>query len=195
MAQKTTVVTADRFKQGFTYRDFIAQIKVNQDRFAQYYDTATHALTRGDTAFFKKAVQKGCSRVLVLGEDWCPDVYRGMPLIGRISEVSGMEMRVFPRDANLDIADEFLNRGEFRSIPTVVFYTADQEYLFHWIERPALANKETAEINQAIEREMAGQDEQVVRQARRERVNARFPDWQKATVRELRELLGQKLGL
>ena len=104
-------------------------------------------------------------------------------------------MRVFPRDANLDIADEFLNRGEFRSIPTVVFYTADQQYLFHWIERPALAHKETAEINAEIERDMAGQDEQVVRQTRRERTNARYPDWQKATVQEIRELLGQKLGL
>jgi len=106
-----------------------------------------------------------------------------------------MEMRVFPRDVNLDIADEFLNNGEFRSIPTAVFFNADQEYLGHWIERPALAHKETAEINQAIEREMAGQDEQVVREARRERINARFPDWQKDTVRELRELLGEKLGI
>ena len=194
MTEKTTVVTADRFKQGLPYQDFIAQIKVNQDRFAQYDGTAKDVVTDEDSAFFKKAVEKGC-KVLVLGEDWCPDVYRGMPLIARVAEVSGMEMRVFPRDENLDIADEFLNRGEFRSIPTAVFFNADQEYLGHWIERPALAHKETAEINQVIESEMAGQDEQVVRQARRERINARFPDWQKDTVRELRELLGEKLGI
>ena len=194
MAEKTTVVTADRFKQGLPYGDFIAQINVNQDRFAQYDGTAKDVVTDEDSAFFKEAVKKGC-KVLVLGEDWCPDVYRGMPVIARVAEVSGMEMRVFPRDNNLDIADEFLNRGEFRSIPTVVFFNADQEYLAHWIERPALAHKETAEINQDIEREMAGQDEQAVRQARRERINARFPDWQRATVSELRELLGEKLGI
>lgn len=194
MTEKTTVVTEDRFKQGFTYPNFIAQINVNQDRFAQYDGTAKDALTDEDSAFFKAAVEKGC-KVMVLGEDWCPDVYRGMPVVARIAEVAGMEMRVFPRDLNLDIADEFLNRGEFRSIPTVVFYTADQELLGTWIERPALAHKEMAEITKALETEMAGQDEQAVREARRERVNARFPAWQKDTVREMRELLGQKLGI
>jgi hypothetical protein len=195
MTEKISVVTAERFKQGLTYRDFIGQINVNKDRFEQSDGTAKDALTEEDVAFFKEAVQKGATRVLVLGEDWCPDVYRGMPVIARVSEVSGMEMRVFPRDANLDIMGEFLKEGEHQSIPTMVFYTADQQYLFHWIERPALANQETAEINQEIERDMAGKDEQDIRRARRERINARYPDWQKATVRELRELLGQKLGI
>ena len=195
MTGKTSVVTAERFNQGFTYRDFIGQINVNQDRFGQYDGTAKDALNEEDVSFFKEAVKKGAARVLVLGEDWCPDVYRGMPVIARLSEVSGMDMRVFPRDANLDIMDEFLNHGEHRSIPTMVFYTADLQYLGVWVERPALANQETAEITQDIEHNMADQDEQDVRRARRERINARFPDWQKETVREIRELLGQKLGI
>ena len=115
-------------------------------------------------------------------------------MIARVSEVAGIDMRVFPRDTNLDIMSEFLNKGEHQSIPTMVFYTADQQYLFHWIERPALANQETTEIDKEIESSMAGQDEQDIRRARRERINARFPDWQKETVRELRLLLEEKLG-
>ena len=191
MAKTTSVVTPERFKQGLTYQEFIAQINVNKDRFEQYYGTAKDVITPEDVEFFKETVQKpgGAARVLVLGEDWCPDVYRGMPLIARIAESSGMELRVFPRDANLDIMNEFLNRGEFMSIPTVVFFTADQEYLFHWIERPAVAHKEQAEIDEKLEREMAGQDEQAVRRARRDLVNAKFPDWQKASVEEIRERL------
>jgi thiol-disulfide isomerase/thioredoxin len=196
MTSKTSVVTPERFKQGFTYPDFIAQIKVNKDRFEQYYETAKDVISPSDVRFFKQAVQKqgGVARVLVLGEDWCPDVYRGMPVIARIAESSGMEMRVFPRDANVDIMSEFLNRGEHQSIPTVVFYTGDQKYICHWIERPAQAHKETAEINQQLEREMAGKDEQEIRPVRRGLVNARFPDWQKATVKEIRDLLAQTLG-
>jgi len=197
MAEKTSVVTTERFKQGFTYHDYIAQINVNKDRFEQYCQTAKDALTSDDVAFFIQAVQRtgGAARVLVLGEDWCPDVYRGMPLIARIAEATGLEMRVFPRDANLDIMDQFLNRGEHRSIVTAVFYTADQDYLCHWIERPALAYSEMAEITQQVEKEMAGQDEETARRTRRDRMNARFPEWQKATVKELRELLSQTLGL
>jgi len=195
MTEKTTVVTAERFAQGFTYGDFIDQINVNKDRFGQYDVTAKDAVTDEDVAFFKQAVEKGAARVLVLGEDWCPDVYRGMPLIARVAEVSGIEMRVFPRDSNLDIMEEFLNKGEHQSIPTMVFYTADLQYLGHWIERPARANQETVAIDQELERTMAGQEEQAVRRARRDLVNARFPDWQKETVREIRELLGEKLGI
>ena len=121
MTEKISVVTAERFNQGFTYRDFIGQINVNQDRFGQYDGTAKDALNEEDVSFFKEAVKKGAARVLGLGEDWCPEVYRGMPVIARLSEVSGIDMRVFPRDANLDIMDEFLNHGEHRSIPTMVF--------------------------------------------------------------------------
>ena len=58
-------------------------------------------------------------------------------MVARIAEAGGMDMKVFPRDANTDIMDEFLKNGEFQSIPTVVFYTKDYNYLFHWIERPA----------------------------------------------------------
>ena len=195
MAEKTTVVTAERFAQGLAYSDYLAQIKVNQDRFSMYDDTAMEAVSDEDADFFKSAVESGCSRVVVVGEDWCPDVYRGMPVIGRIAAVSGMEMRVFPRDENLDIADEFLNRGEFRSIPTLVFYNADQEYLCHWIERPESVTQEMADITQALETEMAGQSEEAVRDARRDRVNARFPDWQKESVKDIRALISQTLGI
>ncbi len=195
--KKATVVTPERFQQGLTYQGFLAGIKVNLDRFGQYYETAKGALAPEDVAFFKRAAQKkgGACRVLVLGEDWCPDVYRGMPVVARVAESAGIEMRVFPRDANLDVMNEFLNKGLHQSIPVAVFYTADQKYLCHWIERPQQANQEIAEINAQIEREMAGQDEQAVRRTRRERTNARFPDWQKATVRELREMLARTLSL
>ena len=42
---------------------------------------------------------------------------------------------------------------------------------------------------------MPGKDEQAIREARRELVNARFPDWQKYTIDELRELLSKALAI
>lgn len=196
MGNNKSVVTEERYQKGYTYEEFIDQINVNKDRFDQYYGTAVDAITVEDKEFFKKAVQQdgGVARVLVLGEDWCPDVYRGMPLIARIAEASGMEIKIFPRDENLDIMNEFLNRGEHQSIPTVVFYTSTQEYLFHWIERPSVANEETAAIDKQIEEDMAGRDEQEVRRARRDKVNAKFPDWQKATVIEIKDLVTKVIG-
>lgn len=196
MGNDQSVVSEERYKRGYSYEEFIDQINVNKDRFDQYYGTAAEAMTNEDKDFFRKAVEKdgGVARVLVLGEDWCPDVYRGMPLIARIAEDSGMEIKIFPRDENLDIMSEFLNHGEHQSIPTFVFYTSAQEYLFHWIERPSVANEEMAAIDKQIETEMAGKDEQEVRRARRDRVNAKFPDWQKATVTEIKDLVTKVTG-
>jgi len=195
MAQQTSVVTPERFAAGFTYKDYIAQIKVNTDRFEANLKTAH--VSPEDTAFFRKVskLPNGPTKMLVLGEDWCPDVYRGMPVLHRIAEAGGMEMRIFPRDQHLDIMNEFLKEGQFLSIPTAVFYTKDHRYILHWIERPAAVNREMPEIREAVKREMPDADEQTIRTVNGERTRAKYPAWQQETVREIREMLSQKLGL
>ena len=193
MAEKTTVVTPERFGSGFTYDDYIAQIKVNKDRFEQYYESAH--LSDDDAAFFRRAKEAGATRMLILGEDWCPDVFRGMPVLAKIAEAAGMEVSVFPRDENLDIMNEFLKEGEFMSIPVPVFYTDDMDEIAHWHERPVSANEEMPRINEAVKAEIGEEDEQAFRRAIRERTQARYPAWQVDTVRELRELLAEKLSL
>ncbi|GBD11127.1 hypothetical protein HRbin23_00778 [bacterium HR23] len=195
MTQRTSVVTADRFAKGLTYQQFLAQAKVNLDQFQKWYDEFTPK--PDDLAFFRRAMAlpKGPAKVLALGEDWCPDVYRGLPVMAKIAEAVGLEFRVFPRDQNLDIMDEFLYQGQFRSIPTFVFYTKDMKYICHWIERPALANKEMAEITEQLKREMPNAKEEDLRAERRKRLLARWPLWQQETVREIRQMLAQALGI
>ncbi len=70
MADKTSIVTPERFASGITYQEFVEQIKVNKDRFQQFYDQ--FQLTPEDAEFFKKAVQspQGPAKMLVIGEDW-----------------------------------------------------------------------------------------------------------------------------
>ena len=198
MAEQTSVVTPERYGQGFTYPDYIAQINVNKDMFEKYTETAADAMTADDVAFFTKAasMEGGAAKVMVIGEDWCPDVYRGMPVFNRVAESAGMELRVFPRDEHLDIMDEFLNRGEFRSIPTAVFYTKDGDYLCHWIERPAIGYAEGAQFTEEARKELpAGADDAEVRAIARPRTLERYPAWQRATVEEMRAMLAEKLGI
>ena len=194
MAQQVSVVTPQRFATGFSYKDYIAQIKVNVDRFEDNLKTAK--VSAEDAQALRKLAQRpnGPAKMLVLGEDWCTDVVRGLPMLHRIAEAAGMELRIFPRDQHLDIMNEFLKEGQFQSIPAVVFYTKDHRYIAHWIERPVLADKEMPEIREAVKREMAGADDQAVRTASGERTRARFPAWQQETVRELRVLLTEKVG-
>ena len=146
MTQQTSVVTPERFAQGLTYEQWMEQIDRNQERFRENFDGTT--ISDADAEALRGAANKqgGGLKCLVLGEAWCPDVFRGLPVLARIAEAGGMELRCFLRDQNKDIMAEFLNNGEHESIPTAVFYTKDHEYIGQWTERPALANEQMPEL-------------------------------------------------
>ena len=189
MVQQASVVTPERFASGLTYQDYIAQINVNQDRFQQNYEGTQ--LTEQQIARFKEIMARpnGPAKMLVLGEDWCPDVYRGMPVAARIAEATGMEMRVFPRDQHLDIMNEFLKDGQFQSIPTLVFYTKDHKYIMHWIERAQKANDEMSIMRDIIggrSREEAAEDVKKFQQG------PVWAGWRVAQIDELIQLLDEK---
>jgi hypothetical protein len=194
--QKESVVTSERFASGLTWSEYINDhVQRNREKFQYNYDE-TH-IGEDDAAALRAlvALPDGPAKVLVLGEDWCPDVFRGLPVIVRIAEAAGMELRVFPRDDNLDIMNEFLNHGEHQSIPAVVFYTRDHGYICHWIERPAKANAEMGEVQKLF----AGLDREKDRDRMRD-LNNEFQtgpvwaSWREATVKEIRALLKEKCG-
>ncbi len=195
MSQKPAIVTAERFASGLTYKEYMAQIKQYKDRFEQYYNSAK--ISPDDAACFKKASQgkNGAVRILALAEDWSSDVYRELPVIARIAEAGGMELRIFPRDANLDIMNLFLNQGKFQSIPVAVFYTKDMRYITHWIERSVLANQERAIMEADIKKAMPNLTPEEFRLEARKRREPRYAAWQQETVREIRRLLTEKLKI
>ena len=144
--QKETAVTPERFAQGLEYHDYVAHVERNQKRFEENY--AAMAVSPEDAARFKELMARpnGPAKVLVIGEDWCPDVFRGAPVFARLAEATGLDMKFMKRDDNKDVIAEFMKDGEFESIPVAVFYSKDHRYLGHWIERPALANQQMHDL-------------------------------------------------
>ena len=193
MAKETSVVTPERFKQGFSYSAYIDQIKVNKARFDGFYE---FQVKPEDAEALRELASRpnGPAKMLVLGEDWCGDVIRGMPMLARVAEAAGLDMSIFPRDEHHDIMNEFLKNGEWMSIPVAVFYTEDHRYICHWIERPASAEREIEEIEQAIRAENPNIDEQEFGRERRARTAARAEAWQQDSVTELRELLASSIS-
>lgn len=207
MTNATTVVTRARFEEGLRYADFVAQATVNRDKFEQFYSDS--ALTEDDISFFKKAaaLPNGPAKILVLAEAWCGDVYRELPTAARIAEATGMDLRVFLRDQNLDIMDEFLsNGGKSRAIPVFVFYTTDTRYITHFTERSAGANAELAAIMSEVRSELKlppdatfgtapdSQKQVFIREVVK-RIAPRFPQWRKESIQEMRALLSTALHL
>jgi hypothetical protein len=194
MARETSVVTPQRFSEGLSYAEFIAQAKVNKQRFETFYQD--FKVSAADTEALRRLTQQanGPTRLLVLGEDWCGDVVRGLPVLARMAEAAGWELRVFPRDQHQDIMNEFLKNGQWMSIPTAVFYTSDHRYITHWIERPKVAERETADIEAAIRAENPGINDQDFGRERRARTGARAADWQQGTVEELIRVLNEEVS-
>lgn len=193
--QKESVVTRERFDSGLTWSQYLDHIKRNSAKFQYNYDETP--ISDDNAAAFHKLAEmpKGPARVLVLGEDWCPDVFRGMPIMARIAEAGGVDMRIFPRDDNLDIMGEFLKDGEHQSIPVFVFYTADHEYICHWIERPAKANEEIPEMRKLFDGLDREKDMQEMRQRNNEfQEGPMWASWREETVVEVRRLLEEKCG-
>lgn len=194
MTGKTTVVTPQRFAEEYSYEEYLSQIKVNKLRFEQYF--SEFQPEDRDVERFRSLTQRegGPTKVLAIGEDWCPDVYRGLPTMAKLAESAGLEVRVFPRDSNLDVMNEFLKEGKYQSIPVFVFYTEGLDYICHWIERPEVADRESEEIEAAIREENPDLDDRQFGIERRKRVSQRFPEWQQATVKEINEMLERAMA-
>jgi thiol-disulfide isomerase/thioredoxin len=201
MVQQTkSVVTAERFAQGYMYADYVSSIERNQKRFEENYEAMTvppEAVARLKALMAKPG---GPAKILVIGEDWCPDVFRGLPVFQRVAEATGMELRMFPRDQNKDIMAEFLKGGEFEAIPVAVFFTADMEYIAHFTERPQLAYQEMHEKLGPMYARMRKPDMTPEEKEAAKQENIAFQNgpvwanWRQETIREVIASLEAKLG-
>jgi hypothetical protein len=116
------MVTAERFAQGLTIPEYVAQMRTNQDAFARLL---AEAPVRPEDRDALCALERKI-KILVITEDWCPDSLRTIPVMARLVDgLPHVEMRVFLRDDNPDVMDQYLKRGQFRAIP--VFAVFDEE--------------------------------------------------------------------
>jgi thiol-disulfide isomerase/thioredoxin len=104
----------------------------------------------------------GPAKVLVVAEDWSSDCRRDLPVLARLAEAGGLELRVFDRDgkqtlrtqrpdpadapdANWDLMLELMNEKngqQWASIPVAVFYDRDLRELYRYVEYPAIYHKD-----------------------------------------------------
>jgi Thioredoxin len=110
---------------------------------------------------------------MALAEDWCGDVVANVPILGKLEEASGgkLNVRIHLRDQEpgAQIMDQYLNKGQFKSIPTFVFLDQKFNERGVWIERPGSVTK--------------------VREEKRLALYAQHPEWGEASkpIAELSE--------
>ena len=172
-----SVVTAERFAQGMTFDQYVTYTGTAEnlareagwwlgterhdfsgllrDRYEQVHlDDAQAAAIR-----WLAAQPGGPAKILVISEEWSSDCRRDVPMVARLAEAGGLELRIFPRDGqklgrmpkadpgespNADVVNAFLNVKDgqtFQTVPTVVFFTKALEVLYTYFEFPAIYHK------------------------------------------------------
>jgi hypothetical protein len=177
MDRTKSVVTPERFASGLTFDQYVAYVATPENLQREgsgrpridwsAHLRAAYAATRLHDAQvaalqWLSAQPGGPARVLVIAEEWSSDCRRDLPMLARLAEAGGMELRIFRRDgqrfsrshrpslaeapdSNADIMAEFLNTKDgqtWQSIPVAVFYTKGLEYLYHYVEYPAIYHKD-----------------------------------------------------
>jgi Thioredoxin len=182
-----SVVTPERFAKGMTFDEYMTYTAspenlaregfggyrpdsgsiggARKDNSAVFRDRYAKArLTDHQAAAIKwlAAQPNGPAKILVITEDWSSDCRRDLPLLARLAEAGGLELRIFNRDgakilgtrrpepsaapdSNHDLMVEFMNRKngeEWASVPVVVFYTKDLEELHRYFEYPWIYQKD-----------------------------------------------------
>jgi 4-carboxymuconolactone decarboxylase len=176
--RRRSAVTPERFASGMSFDQYVTYVGSPQnlkregsgeaprrdwsDHLRKAYE-ATRLTDEQVTAWkWLTSQPNGPSKVLVISEEWSSDCRRDVPVLARVAEIAGLELRIFTRDgqrysashrpslaeapdSNADLMAEFLNEKNgqtWQSIPVVVFYTRDLEYLYHYIEYPAIYRKD-----------------------------------------------------
>lgn len=206
-----SVITIERFGKGKTFQEYLESGIRNRNLFEDNYDGLTISAEQERALKELAARPDGPHHVVVIGEDWCPDVYRGAGVAQRIAEAMGIELRYFERDQNRDMIAEYLKNGEFESIPVFVFFDREHREVAHFIERPKLANEQIHQTRdvlgdvspEGIARKLGHEPSEEEIAAARAESRARYMEWQKgetwagwraATVDDIIQLLRDKLG-
>ena len=166
------MVTKQRFSQGMTFQQYLDQMTTNKDKFMDAL--AAVRVTPEERAAFTGRHET--LKVLVLTEDWCGDALTNLPVLARMVEgAPNAEMRVFLRDQNPDLMDQYLNRGLFRSIPVFVFFDADMKEVARFVERPPKITEYMDQKQLELRRQLRAQH---------------GDEWRQSAAEEIRALLG-----
>jgi hypothetical protein len=175
MTQPQFTLTPERFAQGMTFEQYLAFIGTPEnlrregsrggprrdmtDFLRQRYQQTRLTEPQVEAIRWLAAQPNGPAKVLMIAEEWSSDCRRDLPVVQRLAEAGGLELRIFTRDGetygagstadpdvpNADLVNAFLRRrdGEtFQSVPVVAFYTRDFELLYQYLEFPAVYHKD-----------------------------------------------------
>ncbi|KIL50693.1 thioredoxin [Jeotgalibacillus alimentarius] len=130
------------FDKGLTAEAYKDQMESHKENMVSVYEQFT--LPEDETFFEKLKEQK--LRAIVITEDWCGDAMMNNPVLLKLAERSGIDVRFILRDSNIELMDQYLTNGKSRAIPIFIFIDQNGKELAKWGPR---AKKVQAFVDEA----------------------------------------------
>ena len=159
----------DFFYQGETVEEFLSNSNELSDKYRQHIIE----MQLDDDLFAQLAEMPANLKVMVIAEPWSGDVLYYFPVLIRMAEEAGWEVRIFRRDSYPELILPHRKDGLYHSIPVFVFFDPEFNEVAHWIERPAEATRVIDEESLKLRRRLREEHKE---------------DWCQATIKELLEL-------
>jgi hypothetical protein len=224
------MVSAERFARGMTFAQYVADMatpqnleregsmgRAREDRsefFRRAYDAVQLSPAQQAAWTWLAAQPGGPARVLAISEEWSSDCRRDVPLLAKVADAAGLELRIFPRDGqrfsstpepdprespNADLMAQYLNGRDgqtFQSIPVIAFFTREMRELYRYIEFPLVYRKDRIRAAQTTPKpgETAEQTrERAAREFMELQASPFFQVWRDAASAEWISLLYERL--
>lgn len=147
----TLAIDAARYQSAPFFPEYLAAVSNHADIWKALARTAA---VSPDAVDRLRQVASGL-RILVLSEDWCSDCFSCVPVVARLAEQAGMELRVLGRDANPDLMARHLSTST-ESIPVVMVLGGGLQVLAWWGPRPSLLQRWYRNEAKFLEKEERG---------------------------------------
>ena len=79
-------------------------------------------------------------KILIISEPWCGDASATVPAVSKFFDAAGIESRIFLRDSDTSLIDQFLTNGT-QSIPKILILNDNFEVKSVWGPRPQFGNE------------------------------------------------------
>lgn len=125
------------YEQSQPIKEYLNDMTTNKDELIEIYKS--FQLPKNDERLDK--IKDKNYKVLVITEDWCGDAMMNIPVLLNIADYTNMEVKVFHRDEDTNLIDQYLTNGTARSIPIFVFLNEKHEQEHVWGPRAITVQK------------------------------------------------------
>jgi len=134
------------FEQGMTMEEYMNEMKTDlKEPSLEIYRNFT--VDKNDEVI--QLLKERNPHILAITEDWCGDAMLNNPIIRKIAEAAGVEIRCVYRDEDTDLIDRYLTNGG-RAIPIYLFLNEEGEVLGKWGPRAPELQQLVVEMRDAL---------------------------------------------